>query len=177
MSTAGCATPTAPQDSQSEAIEKPHSQASKRLKGLLIGFAGTVTVGLALAIWYVDLRIVDASVAVPRKTMVSAPLAAAPKIAPAALPSGATPMPTPEAGKTDLYLQLPALGRHETARYLKSLHAKGFHVQTQTEAETDSTNIVIGPFSSHSELERARRQLKSVGLLALQTADSFETAP
>ena len=48
--------------------------ASKLLKGLLIGFAATVTVALALASWYVGVRIVAAKEAIPASS--PAPVAA-----------------------------------------------------------------------------------------------------
>lgn len=45
--------------------------ASKLLKGLLIGFAATVTIALALASWYVGVRIVAANEAIPASTPAS----------------------------------------------------------------------------------------------------------
>jgi cell division septation protein DedD len=175
MSTTGCATPTAPPDSQNEAIERPSNRASKRLKALLTGFAGTVTIGLGLAVWYVDLRIV----ATPPKTSTSTLAPAAPKTASAPLPAMPVPapVPAPQAGEADLYLQVGGLGRHETAWYLKSLRANGFQAEAQSDGETDATKIMIGPFSSHAELEKARRELKSVGMLALETKASLDGVP
>jgi hypothetical protein len=68
---------------------------SRSLKGLLFGFAGTVTIGLALASWYVGVRIVAANEIAPFGTP-------APSRAP-----GPSPVAAPPA---DLYLQVAGLG-------------------------------------------------------------------
>ena len=64
MPTTDCATDIAPPpseiDEQIESAPTPGG-ASKLLKGLLIGFAATVTIGLALATWYLGARIVAAN--------------------------------------------------------------------------------------------------------------------
>src|ERR1700677_4226176 len=60
MPTTDYATGIAPPDlriDDSEAPLRPSGGASKPLRGLLFGFTATVTIGLALASWYVGVRI------------------------------------------------------------------------------------------------------------------------
>ncbi len=52
------ALPDVPCDDSHVDSLQPNDGASKPLRGLLFGFAATVTIGLALASWYVGLRIV-----------------------------------------------------------------------------------------------------------------------
>ncbi len=67
MSTSECAVDPGLADPQSDLLlsaDQGVSQrqgASRLLKGLLIGFAASVTIGLALASWYVGVRIVSPS--------------------------------------------------------------------------------------------------------------------
>src|SRR5271155_3395454 len=54
-------------ESAQTAVAPPASGgASKLLKGMLFGFAASVTIGLALASWYVGVRIVAAGEAAPK---------------------------------------------------------------------------------------------------------------
>jgi hypothetical protein len=124
-------------------------EASKPLKGLLFGFAATVTVGLALASWYVGFRIV-ASNAVISKIPV-------PSAAPAAAPPA------------KLYLQIAGIGPKRDAGLVGSLQAQGFRAQVQ-QGDSGDGRILVGPFSSPADMEQGRRKLQSAGVLALETA-------
>ena len=115
------------EDSQRESFARASNRPSKPLKGLLFGFAATVTVGLALASWYVGVRIVAADELGPSTTSPSQPLnvALAPATVvppPAAAPEAKISITPP----TSLYLQVAGLGPKQDAGFLRSLHAKGF---------------------------------------------------
>jgi hypothetical protein len=165
MSTRDCATEIAPDAqssgspgpdslsnvSQMEAARRASGGKSKPLKGLLFGFAATVTIGLALASWYVGVRIVAADEIAPSRT-------------PAPTPAAPTPLaPTP----ADLYLQVAGLGPKRDEGFVKSLQAKGFPARIQT---GDDAQILIGPYPSRDDLEDGRRLLQSAGILAVEAA-------
>jgi cell division septation protein DedD len=175
MPSIDCATDTELVDSQGVAAAHAPDGDSKPLKGLFYGFAATVTIGLALASWYVGVRIVAAQETVPQST---APVA--PPSPPAPAPSVAAPaqneqsmaeafwysVPPPD----DLFLQVAGLGPTEDTGFVTSLQAKGFHAQIRTEDRLDNARILIGPFSTHADLERAQRKLQSAGVLAIEAA-------
>ncbi len=80
MTTTDCATDIAMSASQSEDPQnetplRESGGASKSLKGLLFGFAATVTIGLLLASWYVGVRIVAADGGAPASTALTQPTA------------------------------------------------------------------------------------------------------
>jgi hypothetical protein len=171
MSTTDCATdiglPDLETDPQIENARLALEGESKPLKGLYFGFAFVVTAGLALASWYVGVRIVSAE-------EVTSPVGAAPAsiVAPAATP--APPASTPSISvaivqPTDFYLQAACLGLKQDAAFVKSLKAHGFQAQAQR-PEVGDARIVIGPFSSHAALERAQRKLQGSGVLAVEAA-------
>ncbi len=156
------------EDSRRESSGRASHGPSKPLKGLLFGFAATVTVGLALASWYVGVRIVAADELGPSATSPSQPVYLAPAPPKVVPPPAATP---PEATKsiappTSLYLQVAGLGPKQDAGFLRSLHAKGFRAQVLQ----DNAFILIGPFATQAETERAQRKLQSTGVLAVETA-------
>jgi cell division septation protein DedD len=139
------------------------------LKGLLIGFAATVTIGLAMASWYVGVRIVAAN-----------------EIAPITKPAAVSPIPAATPGTTEdsmadafwytvaprsreLYLQVASLGPLADANFLRNLEAKGYTARVEANAKDDS-RILIGPFSGRGSLEEAQRKLQSAGVLAIETA-------
>jgi cell division protein FtsN len=150
------------EDSQHESVARASNGPSKPLKGLLFGFAATVTVGLALASWYVGVRIVAADELGPSTTSPIQPVNVA--------PAPATVVPPPAAAKisitppTSLYLQVAGLGPKQDAGFLRSLHTKGFRAQVQQ----DNAFILIGPFATHAEMEHAQRKLQSTGVLAVE---------
>jgi hypothetical protein len=168
------ADPSFVQSVSAEGVQNASAEgAPKLLKGLLIGFAATVTIGLALASWYVGVRIVDAKEAVP-VTPALQPLA------PAATPftqAAATVAPAPQ---PNLYLQVAGLGPQKDATFVKKLEAKGYRARVtvsktasttvNTAANQDDSQIVIGPFVGASSLEKAKRRLQAAGVPAIEIA-------
>lgn len=157
MPTTDCATEMAPPDLRPvEAPPRASDAASKSLRGLFFGFTATVTIGLALASWYVGVRIVAADEVARPSTLTPAP---PPPAASAAAPP------------TSLYLQVAGLGPKQDAAFVNSLQAKGFQAQIQAQqAEADNLRILIGPYATHTEMEQAQRNLESAGVLAVETA-------
>ncbi len=51
---------------------------------------------------------------------------------------------------------------------MKSLEAKGFGARLQDGDRADSGRILIGPFSTRSEMALAQRKLQSAGVLAVE---------
>jgi cell division protein FtsN len=170
MPTTECATEIAQPNTQSDASQPDctppaAAQASRLLKGLLLGFAATVTIGLGLASWYVGVRIVAADEIAPS----SAPIAA-PALAPRAVAKDSMAetfwYTVPSA---NLYLQTAGLGPQQDAGFVRSLQAEGFKAHVQVGDEGHS-RILIGPFPTQAEMERGRRKLQSVGVLSVETA-------
>jgi hypothetical protein len=148
MPTTDCATDIAPPPPQiDEQIESAPASAgaSKLLKGLLIGFAATVTIGLALGIWYLGVRIVAANGS--------------------AQPSTAASLPS----MGEFYLQVGALGPERDEAFSNALQAKGFLAQIQTR-DAGHSRILIGPFLTRFDLDQAMQKLQSDGILAVETA-------
>jgi cell division septation protein DedD len=174
MSAIDCATDTGLTDSHDPAAGHADNATSKSLKGLFIGFAATVTVGLALASWYVGVRIVGPEETAPP----SAPLAASepaqrpPVNRPVAVIENSTTkvIPAPAPPTPDLYLQVAGLGPKQDAGFVKALEAKGFHAGIQAGELAGDRAIAIGPFSTRAALEQARRKLQSAGVLAIEAA-------
>jgi cell division septation protein DedD len=175
MSTSECAAEPELADEQVELVQGAATGASKLLKGLLIGFAATVTIALALASWYVGVRIVAANEAI--RASRPAPVSEAPAVIPAAQPDS-TPAnfwdtvapPTPA-----LYLEVASLGAEKDSRFVKRLERKGYQARiealaNQPAANQDDGRILIGPFSARSELEEAQSKLRSAGVLATEAA-------
>jgi cell division septation protein DedD len=152
------------QDSQSDGPARPSAQASNPLKGVLFGFAATVTVGLALGSWYVGIRIVAADEVTPSSRTSPAPVSPTPAPPPAAAPPAAAPVAVPP----ELYLQVAALGPRQDGNFVRSLEDKGFSAQIENK-DNGSARILIGPFSSRAEMEQGQRELQSAGVLAVET--------
>ncbi len=184
MPTTDCATetslpPSPSEDFQIEAIDGGYGGTSKLLRGLFFGFAGTVTIGLALATWYLCVRIVAADQAAQPSAPVAAPAISTP--APPLSPSAAvTPHTATEDSMAqafwytvpppvDLYLQVGGLGPKQDADFVRSLQSRGFHAQIQNR-DAGNARILIGPYSTHTELEQRQRKLQSEGVLAVETA-------
>ena len=173
-----CATDMALPDSQGcvseiEAELRASDAASKSLKGLFFGFAASVTIGLALTSWYVGVRIVSADEVAPAPRVLAGATPAAP--APVAAPSAAREDSMAEAywytvPPTELYLQVGGLGPRQDASFVRSLQAKGLHAQVQAR-HSYNTRILIGPFSSHTEMERVQHKLQSSGILAIEAVN------
>ena len=93
MPTTDCATetslpPSPTEDFQIDATEGAYEGTSKLLRGLFFGFAGTVTIGLALASWYLCVRIVAADQAAPPSASTAAPAISTPASAALGLAGG-----------------------------------------------------------------------------------------
>jgi cell division septation protein DedD len=195
MWTIDCATDTGLEESQGAKPESDVAQpqpggVSKPLKGLFLAFAATVTIGLALASWYVGVRIVAADEAAPGSAATSvtstvntaanpepvavrAPAASsapAASLAPAAVKDSLAERSWYVVPPADLYLQVAGLGPKQDADFVKTLQARGYRARVQTADKFDDARILIGPFSSHANLARAQRKLQSAGVLAIETA-------
>lgn len=160
MTTTDCATELTLPASQGEDVSNEAAQpsaggVSRTLKGLLLGFGITVTVGLTLASWYVGVRILSADeVSTPASPVAVQALKPAPVAA------------------TQFYLQVAGNGAEQDSGFVKSLEANGFHAQVQDVqlgSKGDSARILIGPFSTHTGLEQAQRKLQGSGVLAVET--------
>jgi hypothetical protein len=183
MTTTDCATdiamPSAPsEDSRDDAMELAPQRAvdgaSKPLRSLLLGFAVTVTVGLALASWYVGVRIVNADEVTPGSAAAAVPATSVPVVIPSTPPAASADSLAEAYWSTvppaDLYLQVAGIGPKQDAGFVKSLAAKGFGAQLQGGDRADNARILIGPFSTHAEMEQAQRKLQSAGVLAIESA-------
>jgi hypothetical protein len=151
-------------DSEMEAPPRPYAGAPKPLRGLLFGFTATVTIGLALASWYVGVRIslapTPGSTSVP---LPSPPAASAPQDSMAQAYWYKVPPPR-------LYLQVGGLGPRQDAGFVQALQAQGFAAQIQLSSNNDHRRILIGPYSTRAALEQEQRKLQSAGVPAVETA-------
>jgi cell division septation protein DedD len=180
MSTSQFAADPGLADPQPDLVPSPSEGASRHLKGVRIGFAATVTIGLALASWYVGVRIVDAHETVPVSRAVNTPSAA--PSTPLAAPSKQLAAPSKEEvaraeairhtapPPPDLYLQVAGLGLREDSIFVKGLEAKGYRAHIQGVANQEGSRILIGPFVGRRSLDAAARKLQSAGVLAIETA-------
>jgi cell division septation protein DedD len=168
--------------------ETPVDSAQKQAKRVFIGFAATVTVGLALAGWYVGGKIFAAERTHPVAVAIAKPLPEAP---PSALPAltaepakvviaepvavqaveAEKPKPadtlawdnvTPQPG--DLYLQLATMGPNSTNEYLKVLDSKGIHPKIAPGPSESLHRLVIGPYPDKAALEKEQRELEAAGI-------------
>ena len=117
MSTSQCAPESGLADQPVDVAQGVATGASKLLKGLLIGFAATVTIALALASWYVGVRIVAANEAIPASS--PAPASEVPAVAPAENFWDTIAPPAPA-----LYLEVAGLGAEKDASFVKKLEKK-----------------------------------------------------
>ena len=155
---AHAASPDAPGfDCQIEVSSRASRGTSRPLRGLFFGFAATVTIGLALASWYVGVRIVSAG-------EVSAAGSARPT---AVVETVVESQPARDVPPRQFYLQTAGLGEKQDAAFVRSLKDRGFHAEVRTPAG-ESGRIEIGPFSTHTEMEAARSKLGSWGVLVIE---------
>jgi len=132
--------------------------ASRALKGLLIGFAATVTVGLGLASWYVGARIEAAGGEKANR---------APAASKAAVASPPQP-PTAVAPPPELYLSVAGLGAQKDPIFANKLEAEGYQARIQSGTDQEGDRILIGPFAGRTALEEAERTLAADGVLATE---------
>jgi len=162
--------------------ETPADPAKMQAKRVFIGFAATITIGLAVAGWYVGGRIfaaekVHAATIVqpvssapasapapvvakpePSVAVIAEPVAAAPVEAPA--PAWNTVDPQPG----DLYLQLATMGPNSTNEYLKELDAKGIHPRIAPGPGENLHRLILGPYPDKAALEKEQQELESTGI-------------
>lgn len=168
MPTTDCATDAALPDAASfdchiEISESAPQGSSRSLRGLFFGFAATMTAGLALASWYVGVRIVSADDVAPVRPSVTAETqTTSPPIQDPMAEAYWYTVPLPQ-----LYLQVAGLGAKQDAAFVRSLEDKGFRAQVRA-SPGDAGRILIGPFSTHAEMERAQSKLQSRGVLAIE---------
>ncbi len=144
----------------------------RRTRGVYVGFATLVTIGLALAGWYVGERILVAQA--PHTG--PEPLATAtayPTPAPVPPPTGASTAPlSPQVQPVllplmaEYYLQVTALGTPQDLKFLNQLQSRGLKAHLET-TPTDQTGLIlIGPYDGETALRRARARLTASGILA-----------
>jgi len=131
--------------------------ASRALKGLLIGFAATVTVGLGLASWYVGARIEAAGA----ETTNRAPAVSKAEVSPS------QPL-TAVAAAPELYLSVAGLGVQKDSIFANKLEAEGYQARIQSGTDQEGDRILIGPFAGRTALEEAERKLAADGVLATE---------
>ena len=179
-----------PNDTIQPIQETPANPAQKQAKRVFIGFAATISIGLALAGWYMGGRIfaaqktrtvtiakavpVAAPVAnpAPSPVVVAEPVAAEPIVEPVTVPAEkANPSNTetpawntvdPQSG--ELYLQLAAMGPNSTNDYLKTLDAKGIHPRIAPGPSESLHRILIGPYPDKAALEKEQSELEAAGV-------------
>jgi cell division septation protein DedD len=160
--------------------EMPANTAQKQTKRVFIGIAATITVGLALAGWYVGGRIFASEKV--HAAAITKPVAAAPMFArtieatPVVEPvtvAAETAKPTADAPPVwntvdpqsgELYLQLAAMGPNSTNEYLKMLDAKGIHPRVAPGPSESLHRLVIGPYPDKGALEKEQQELEAAGI-------------
>jgi cell division septation protein DedD len=140
---------------------QPSNPQAKLRKTVFVGFAGTVTLGLCLAGWYVGGRVFAAEQHVIRLSLTPPP--SDPEPAPAQTVN-AKPVwnpVNPRLGET--YLQLAAMGPLATKDYLQELAAKGIHPLIAPGPTDGIFRILTGPYANTTALEQARQALEAAG--------------
>jgi cell division septation protein DedD len=156
--------------------ETPANTAQQQAKRVFIGIAATITVGLALAGWYLGGRIFETEkvhAAAITKPIALAPVAPAPIIVksveatPVVEPVTVAPVSawdTVEPKTGDLYLQLATMGPNSTNEYLKTLDTKGIHPRVAPGPSESLHRLVIGPYPDKAALEKEQQELEAAGI-------------
>ena len=165
-------------DPEMPAAEPAQKAQKTQAKRVFIGFAATITVGLAIAGWYVGGRILAAekahaatvvkATAVKTAPVVNQPVVTPPKSEPVAVQAEkAKPAPptttlkpsdpapgwnTVDPKSGELYLQLAAMGPISTKEYLKTLDAKGIRTRIAPGPSEHLYRILMGPYSDMAAL-------------------------
>jgi len=164
--------------------EIPANTTQKQAKRVFIGIAATITVGLALAGWYVGGRIFASEKV--HAAAITKPAAAGPVIAKtieaipvvepvvvAAEVAAETPKPAADAPPVwntidpqsgEFYLQLAAMGPNSTNEYLKMLDAKGIHPRIAPGPSESLHRLVIGPYLDKAAIEKEQQELEAAGI-------------
>jgi len=147
----------------------------RKTRGVYVGFATLVTVGLALAGWYVGQRILVAQAPhASTEPFASARVDPSPAAALRPIPIPPITLPADTAQPillplTEYYLQVTALGTAQDLKFLKQLQGRGFKAQLET-TPTDQTGLIlIGPYADQTAVRRARARLADSGILASET--------
>jgi cell division septation protein DedD len=153
----------------------PANTAQKQAKRVFIGIAATITVGLALAGWYLGGRIFASEKV--HAAAITKPAAPAPVIAPViAQTIEATPVVEPvtvapasawdtvEPKSGELYLQLATMGPNSTNEYLKVLDANGIHSRVAPGPSENLHRLLIGPYPDKAALEKEQQELEAAGI-------------
>lgn len=152
---------------------EPPATAQKQAKRVFIGIAATITVGLALAGWYLGGRIfaaekVHAAAKIQPAQVATAPIIsksveATPVVEPVTVaPASAWDTVEPKSG--ELYLQLATMGPNSTNEYLKSLDTKGIHPRIAPGPSENLHRLVIGPYPDKAALEKEQQELEAAGI-------------
>lgn len=147
--------------------------APRRTRGVYVGFATLVTIGLALAGWYVGERILVAQAPhTGPEPLATAKAYPAPAPAPSSTSASASPV-TAQAGQpvllplmAEYFLQATALGTPQDSKFLQQLQSRGFKAHLETTATDQTGLILIGPYEGEPALRRARARLAASGILA-----------
>jgi len=167
--------------------------AGKLRKQVFIGFGAIVALGLALAGWYVRSRIASEAEKpgpVITTTAPVTPLPPAPAPAPVAVQAAVVPkVEVPQAKPTEpvkpaprvkpvgpfkrrdadpqpgeKYLQVAAYGPTSLDNYLKKLEAQGLHPLVAPGPSESVFRILIGPYSSATDMAEARHSIQATGI-------------
>jgi cell division septation protein DedD len=158
--------------------ETPADPAKMQAKRVFIGFAATITIGLAVAGWYVGGRIFAAEKVHAAAIVKPVSTSPAPPAAPAPAPVVAKPVEAVEAEVPveaptwntvdpqpgDLYLQLATMGPNSTNEYLKELDAKGIHPRIAPGPSENLHRLILGPYPDKAALEKEQQELETTGV-------------
>ena len=158
----------------------PETPGAKQRRQVMRAFAGTMALGLVLAILYVGARIVTSkrNVNSTRSVVkVAAPaiqtheaarpvVVTAPSSKPGKQPDSST-LPVrrnvnPRPGEK--YVQVAAFGPKALEAYLRALESKGLHPLVAPGPADGIHRILIGPYTNPETLEQTRRTLQVVGM-------------
>jgi len=150
--------------------ETPADPAKMQAKRVFLGFAATITIGLAVAGWYVGGRIfaaekVHAAAIVQPVSSAAAPVVEKPVESVPTPSTAETPgWNTVEPQSGDLYLQLATMGPNSTNDYLKTLDAKGIHPRIAPGPSENLHRLLLGPYPDKAALEKEQQELESAGI-------------
>jgi hypothetical protein len=152
--------------------ESPVNPDKKQAKRVFIGFAATVTIGLAITGWYVGGRIYAGDKVHAEAPAIAEPVAA-PLIAetiavtvetnkPSDIPPPAWNTVDPQPG--ELYLQLATMGPNSTNEYLKTLDAIGIHPRVAPGPSENLHRLLMGPYQDKTAFEKQQHELEAAAI-------------
>ena len=141
---------------------QPESNPQARLrKTVFVGFAGTITLGMCLAGWYLGGRVFAAEQHIIRLLLPPPPSEPEPVPAQTVKAKPIWSPVDPRPGES--YLQLAAMGPLATKEYLQDLAGKGIHPLIAPGPTEGIYRILMGPYANTTALEKARQALESAG--------------